>query len=90
MREALQVGVALEDLLQQAQAAAAGADTELRVQRQHHQLVDAVPLDLRRRNNGKGFNVWSKPYSGGTTSFFTPSRLICGGSDGQRAPGEAE
>ena len=50
VRQALEVGVAFEDLLKKAQAAPAGADAELRVERQHHQLVHAVPLYLRRRS----------------------------------------
>lgn len=40
----LQHGVRLEQRLQQAQAGAAGGHRELRVQRQHHQLRDAVAL----------------------------------------------
>ena len=54
VRQSLQVGVALEDLLQQSQGAAAGADAELRVEGEHHQLVHSVTLHLHRTKHVSG------------------------------------
>ena len=54
VRHRRQLRVRLEERLQQAQAAATGADAELRVQRQHHQPANIVCLQLQR-SAGHGF-----------------------------------
>ena len=54
---ALEILVVSEDLLEQSQRRSAGADAELRIQREHHQLRDAVRLDLLHGVLGKGLPV---------------------------------
>ena len=54
---ALEILVIPEDLLEQSQRRSAGADAELRIQREHHQLRDAICLDLLHGVLGEGFPV---------------------------------
>ena len=60
MLELVESRVALEDVLQQAQAGAGCGDGELRVQRDDYQVSHAVPLDLTSWQKVSGHKL--EPY----------------------------